>query len=467
MLHMLPDTAVLFAGGIPIPFEAQTTRLAASLGLPATDVQNAFWTMAVGALCAVCCSLAGCFLVLRRISLLGDALSHSVLAGTAGVYLLTGRVDPVPMLCGAIAAGIVTAVLTQFVHKAALVPEDSSIGIVFTSLFAFGVVVVSQAKHVHLDLDCVLFGDLAFAGVNLHPTFGWLVPESFRSLIPTLMITLLLLAVFWKELRLTSFDPTLAVTLGFSATLMHYLLTTVVAIVTVSAMDVVGLLVVALLIVPAAIARLLTDRLSTMLVLSCLIGVSCTTIGYLLALRWDSSAAGLSAVVAGAELLVAIVVSPKNGLLGRLLRTVRLRIRICAEDVLAGLFRRQERSDAPDKRVQASVSECHTLAGGGIMSVAALRWLLSRQLLQQAGPVMLLSETGLRYARSMVRSHRLWEAYLQENFNLPSDHLHDPAEAMEHFIGPGVQQQITEELSQSAEDPHGRAIPDVKRQDVR
>ncbi|MCP4175052.1 MAG: iron ABC transporter [Fuerstiella sp.] len=466
MVQAYSENAVLPGRGVPIPFDGLTTQLAEMLELPATDVQNAFWTMAVGALCAVCCSLSGCFLVLRRISLLGDALSHSVLAGTAGVYLVTGRVDPVPMLLGAMAAGMVTAVMTQFVHKAAQLPEDSSIGIVFTSLFAFGVVVVSQAKHVHLDLDCVLFGDLAFAGVNLHPVFGWLVPESFRSLVPTLMITLLLLAVFWKELRLTSFDPTLAVTLGFSATVMHYLLTTVVAIVTVSAMEVVGLLVVALLIVPAAIARLLTDRLSTMLVLSCLIGISCTTIGYLLALRWNSSAAGLTAVVAGAELLIAIVVSPRNGLLGRLIRTARLRVRICAEDVLAGLFRRQERSDAPDGLVQASVSECYALAGGGIMSMAALRWLLSRQLLQQAGSVMSLSETGLRYARSMVRSHRLWEAYLKENFNLPPDHLHDPAEDMEHFIGPGVQQQITEDLSQSAEDPHGRAIPDVKTQEV-
>ena len=146
MLQTLTDTSVLLGAGTPIPFEAQTTRLALWLGQPATDVQNAFWTMAVGALCAVCCSLAGCFLVLRRISLLGDALSHSVLAGTAGVYLLTGRVDPVAMLCGAIVAGMVTAVLTQFVHKAALVPEDSSIGIVFTSLFAFGVVVVSQCR---------------------------------------------------------------------------------------------------------------------------------------------------------------------------------------------------------------------------------------------------------------------------------------------------------------------------------
>ncbi|MFY9255706.1 MAG: metal ABC transporter permease, partial [Fuerstiella sp.] len=155
---VLNKSATLFGAKTPIPFEGLTTKIAELLSMAPTDVQNAFWTIAVGALCATCCALAGCFLVLRRMSLLGDALSHSVLAGMAAVYLVTGGVEPVPMLIGALIAGVMTAVLTQFVHKAANLPEDSSIGIVFTSLFAFGVVVVSQAKHVHLDLDCVLFG---------------------------------------------------------------------------------------------------------------------------------------------------------------------------------------------------------------------------------------------------------------------------------------------------------------------
>ncbi len=458
-LQFLTEAIPLLAVRTPIPFQQQTDLLAQWLDMPASDVQNAFWTIAVGALCSICCAMVGCFLLLRRMSLLGDALSHSVLAGIAGVYLVTGHVEPIPMLIGALIAGILTAVLTQFVHKSAAVPEDSSIGIVFTSLFAFGVVVVSQAKHVHLDLDCVLFGDLAFAGVDLRPMFGWLLPDSFASLIPALLITLAFLALFWKELRLTSFDPTLAVTLGFSAGLMHYLLTTVVAVVTVSAMQVVGLLVVAMLIVPAAVARLLTDRLSTMLLLACAIGVTSTTGGYLLAVRWDSSAAGLTAVVAGLLLVGAIIVSPKNGLLGRAVRTAKLRVRICAEDVLAGLFRQQERSDTPSQFANASLAECHGMAGNGLLAGAAVRWLRGRRLLKQDGSQLSLTDRGATYAQSLVRSHRLWEAYLLEKFDLPPDHLHDPAETMEHFIGPGMQQEITEVLAAPVEDPHGRVIP--------
>lgn len=450
---------ILFGVRTPIPFESLTSKMAELLSLPHADVQNAFWTVAVGALCATCCALVGSFLVLRRMSLLGDALSHSVLAGMAGVYLVTGGVEPFPMLIGALVAGVMTALLTQFVHKVANLPEDSAIGIVFTSLFAFGVVVVSQATHVHLDLNCVLFGDLAFAGVDLRPTGGWLWPDSFRSLVPALLIAVVFLGVFWKELRLTSFDSTLAVTLGFSAGVMHYFLTTVVAVVTVSAMSVVGLLVVALLIVPPATARLLTNRLSTMLYLSCLLGISATTTGYFLALRWSSSAAGMTAVVAGVELLAAIVFSPLDGLFARAIRTVRLRVRICAEDVLAGLFRQQERTATPLLAVVVSAQQCLALAGNGVLAGRALRWLKVRKLLEHNGNRFSLTEQGLSYARSLVRSHRLWEAYLLENFDLPADHLHDPAEAMEHFIGPEIQQQITTELATPAEDPHGRAIP--------
>lgn len=459
--HPAAGLAAVRSQRLQIPLQQFTDALANWFQLVPNEVQNAFWTIAVGALCAVCCALVGCFLVLRRMSLLGDALSHSVLAGIAIAYLVTGRADPVPMLLGALLAGILTAVLTQYVHRAAALPEDSAIGIVFTSLFAFGVIVVSQAKHVHLDLDCVLFGDLAFAGVNLHPIGGCLWPESFQTLVPALLITVIFLTAFWKELRLTSFDPTLAATLGFGTLLMHYLLTTVVAVVTVAAMEVVGLLVVALLIVPAASARLLTNRLSTMLCLACVLGVSCTTLGYFLALSWNSSAAGLAAVVSLAELVLIIIVSPQDGLLKRLLTTLRLRVRICAEDVLAGLFRKQEQALARNSTTAVSLTDCHLLAGSGLLARPAVRWLKNRQLLSSSGDQWQLTERGLQYGRSLVRSHRLWESYLMENFDLPEDHLHIPAEDMEHFIGPELQQQITSELAAPVADPHGRSIPEA------
>ena len=454
------EFASTLAASYSIAFQGLTDAIAEFFGWPASSVQNAFWSLAVASLCSICCSLVGCFLVLRRMSLLSDALSHSVLAGIAAVYLITGDVRPLPMLIGALVAGIATAVLTEFVHRRVDVPEDSSIGIVFTSMFAFGVIVVSQARGVHLDLDCVLFGDLAFAGIHMRPLGGTLWPDSFRNLIPACFLTLLFLFVFWKELRLTSFDPTFAITVGFGASLVHYFLTTVVAVVTVAAMDVVGLLVVALLIVPPATALLLTSRLTSMLLISTGLSLVCTWSGYLLALQWSSSAAGLAAVMSGVLLLAAVLLSPTSGVLGRILRTIRLRTRIAAEDVLAGLFRRQEASEHPDRLISAPESDCRDLAGQSWLKAAAIRWLRQKKLLAvQKDSVMQLTATGYQYGLSLVRSHRLWESYLQENFALPADHLHIPAENMEHFIGPELQDRITEELSAPSQDPHGRQIP--------
>jgi manganese/zinc/iron transport system permease protein len=450
------NAIVLLAEQIPVPFASGLSAIAEWVGQSRLTVENAAGTLLVGGLCAATCALVGCFLLLRRMSLLGDALSHSVLAGVAGVFLLTGRIDPVPMFLGALVAGIVTAVATQFIHRTGSVPEDSSIGIVFTSLFAFGVVVVSRAKGVHLDLDCVLFGDVAFAGMNFKPMMGWLLPEAIRTLVPALIITIVFLVLCWKELRLTSFDPVHAATLGFSVPLIHYLMTTVVAMVTVSAMDVVGLLVVALLTVPACIARMLTDRLGRMLWIAVLSGVSCTTVGYFLALRWNSSIAGLAAVVAGVELATAILVAPKYGLLGRLRSSLQLKIRIAAEDVLAGLFRRMERAG---EVVSESVADCRALAGNGLAAHIAVRWLGRRGLLVTTDGMAQLSDKGRRYAQGLVRSHRLWESWLDQNFDLPPDHLHVPAEAMEHFIGPAIQRQLEDDLDQPSADPHGREIP--------
>ena len=161
-------------------------------------------------------------------------------------------------------------------------------------------------------------------------------------------------------------------------------------------------------------------------------------------------------MVAGAELAAVILLAPKYGLLGRLWRSVQLKVRIGAEDVLAGLFRRRERSGAV---VSESVSGCRALAGSGLAAFIAVRWLSQRGLLLTSDGMAQLSDKGHRYAQGLVRSHRLWESWLDQNFDLPSDHLHDPAEAMEHFIGPAVQRQLEADLDQPNADPHGRKIP--------
>src|SRR5262245_19942022 len=194
----------------------------------------AVWTVAVGILCNVPCAILGCYLVLRRMSLLGDAISHAVLPGLAVAFLITGSLSGWGLAIGAAVLGVLTAYLTQAVHKLADVAEDASMGVVFTSLFAIGVILITRvASHVDLDPGCVLYGLLEFVSLDTVPMFGREVPRAVQTLGPSLVVTVAFVLLFWKELKIVSFDPALAGAMGYRVGLIHYVLMAMVACVTV------------------------------------------------------------------------------------------------------------------------------------------------------------------------------------------------------------------------------------------
>lgn len=277
----------------------------------------------VACLVAASCAVLGTFLVLRKMALLGDAISHAVLPGIVLAFLFTGSRSPLPMVLGAGALGVLTVVLVELFNRTRRLSEDASIGVVFPALFAIGVLLISRyAAQVDLDLDCVLYGEIAYAPWDL-----WLVGE--RSLGPkalwvnggVLAANLIFVGLFYKELKVTTFDRELAQALGFMPLLMHYLLMSLVSVTVVGAFESVGaILVVAMLVVPPATAYLLTDRLSRMLALAVALGLVSAVGGYGLA-RWlDASIAGSMATVAGVQFLLVFFVSPRYGLAARALR---------------------------------------------------------------------------------------------------------------------------------------------------
>lgn len=263
----------------------------------------------VGSIVAINCALLGSFLVLRKMALLGDAISHAVLPGIAIAFLVSSSRSPLPMLIGASALGLATVFLVELFHKSKRLAEDASIGVVFPALFSIGVILISRyASSVDLDLDCVLYGEIAYAPWDL-----WLVGE--RSLGPKalwlngalLVVNLLFVGSLWKELKVSTFDPELAAALGFSPVLLHYLLMGAVSTTVVGAFESVGaILVVAMLIVPPAAAYLLTERLGRMIALAAAFGVLSTVGGYALARALDASIAGAIATVAGGVLAGAV-----------------------------------------------------------------------------------------------------------------------------------------------------------------
>ncbi|MCM2269254.1 MAG: metal ABC transporter permease [Thermoanaerobaculia bacterium] len=270
----------------------------------------------VGSLVAINCALLGSFLVLRKMALLGDAISHAVLPGIALAFLLAGSRSPLPMLLGAGALGLVTVFLVELFHKTRRLAEDASIGVVFPALFSVGVILISRyASQVDLDLDCVLYGEIAYAPWDLWLAGGRsLGPKALWLNGALLAVNLAFVVSLWKELKLSTFDPELAAALGFSPALMHYLLMGAVSMTVVGAFESVGaILVVAMLIVPPAAAYLLTERLSRMVALAALFGVLSTLGGYALARALDASIAGAMATVAGGVLAAAVVVAQLRG----------------------------------------------------------------------------------------------------------------------------------------------------------
>ncbi len=291
-------------------------------------------------LVAIPCALLGTLLVLRQMAMMGDAISHAVLPGIVLAFFISESLGSLTALVGAGVFGLLAAVLVEALRNTGRVKEDSSIGIVFTALFALGVFLVSRfARDVHLDLNHVLYGEIAFSPLNTLFVGGLdLGPRSLWTLGIVTVLAVGLVLLLYKELKIATFDPGLAAAVGLSPVLVHYLLMGAVSVTTVGAFDSVGaILVVAFLIVPPATAYLLTERLSRMMILAVALGAASAVAGYYLAAVLDVAIAGMMAVVAGALFVLALLLSPSRGLVANLLRQRRNRRSFARDLLLAGL----------------------------------------------------------------------------------------------------------------------------------
>ena len=301
-------------------------------------------TNAVIALVAVfaasACALAGVFLVLRRMAMMADAISHAILPGLVAGYVLARGPNLLAGFLGAAAAGLLTVVLVEALAKSRRINEDAAIGVVFPALFALGVFVISKyLSNVHIDTDAVLFGEIAFTPFDTLQIGGRdYGPQALWVLGGLTLVNGLFLALFYKELKLSTFDTGLAAALGFAPALLHYALMAVVAVTTVGALSAVGaILVVALLIVPAATASLLTRRLPVMIALSLVIGISGALSGFFLAVFWNVSISGMIAAMLGILFGAALLGAPQQGLVAQAVRRGRQRHQFAAEMLVVHL----------------------------------------------------------------------------------------------------------------------------------
>jgi manganese/zinc/iron transport system permease protein len=272
---------------------------------------------AIAVVVAASCALPGVFLVLRRTAMMSDAISHTVLLGIVLAFFVVQDLTSPILVLGAAAVGVLTVSLVELLTNTRLVKEDAAIGLVFPALFSIAVILISRyARGVHLDVDAVLLGELAFAPFDRLAILGIDVPRALAVMVGILALNALFIGLFYKELKLATFDAGLAATLGFSPVLIHYGLMALVSVTAVGAFDAVGsILVVALMVTPAAAAYLLTDNLRTMLALS--VGIACAGAvgGYWLARGLDANIAGSMATMVGVIFLLIFLFAPERGVL--------------------------------------------------------------------------------------------------------------------------------------------------------
>jgi manganese/zinc/iron transport system permease protein len=299
----------------------------------------AFEIQVVAVLVAAACALPGTFLVLRRMSLVSDAISHTILFGIVIMFALVGDLQSPLLFVGAVLSGVLTVSLSELLLRTRRVQADAALGLVFPALFSIGVILISRNfRDVHLDADAVLLGELAFAPFNRVDFLGLDLPRGAVVMGLILLLNVGLIALFYKELKLATFDAGLAAALGFLPGVIHYGLMTVVSVTAVGAFDHVGaILVVALMIAPPAAAYLLTDKLGRMLGLSVVIGVISALSGYWLARGLNLNIAGAMATMTGVCFLVALIFAPQRGLLARRVERIERRKRFAVEMLLVHL----------------------------------------------------------------------------------------------------------------------------------
>lgn len=290
-----------------------------------THLQSFGWIALMGFFVTAACGLIGTYLILRRMALVGDAISHSVLPGLAIAFLLANSRNSTAMFVGALAAGIVTTVIIEMIHRKSRVKQDAAIGITFSSLFAIGVIIISVfASKVDLDQDCVLYGEIGNVPLEApYVALGPLVlgpPSMVRMGLVALAVAALIL-LFYKELLISSFDAGLAMSVGINPTVMHYSLMATLSVVVVSAFESVGaILVIAMLVLPGATAMLVSERLPVILGLTVVQAAVSSVLGMHLGVWLNCSLAGAMVVMAAALFVLAWLFSPTQGLLARLVR---------------------------------------------------------------------------------------------------------------------------------------------------
>lgn len=397
------------------------------------------------------CGLLGCFVVLRRVALMGDAISHAVLPGVVAGLIYSSDRNPGVIFLFAAMAGLLGAALVRMMMASTRLKSDAALGIVLATFFAFGIMWQSRNQQDTVGVMNFLFGNI-----------GSIDGSDLRMMLMTTAVLVVTMFFLRRPLLVLSFDEGFSRGLGYPVKILNavfYFLLTFSVVVSLQAVGVV--LVSAMLITPAAAAYLLTDRFDRMLVLSVLFGVFSGVTGGMVSAEVNGLPTGpVIALSATAVFGVVYLVAPRHGVLARILRTLRRRMRVRRENTLKAIYQIHESEGFAHEEVSVLMlarkrgqteevvrKDCKALLSRGLIVMA------------EDGVSLHLSRTGWKRAMEIVRNHRLWELYLTNEADYAEDHVHEDAEKIEHILGPSIVRQLEQHLDFPELDPHGKPIP--------
>jgi ABC-type Mn2+/Zn2+ transport system permease subunit/Mn-dependent DtxR family transcriptional regulator len=416
------------------------------------------FALAGSVLLGITCGLLGSFIVVRKMALVGDALSHAVLPGVAMGFLWSQTKDPLAIFIGATIAGLIGTAMVSLIKQTTKLKEDAALGLVLASFFAVGICMVTMIQQLPTGnksgIDKFLFGQAAAIG-----------PADVRLMLAVTVLSVGAITFFYKECLITSFDAAFARSAGFPTVAIHYGIMLLLAFAVVIALQAVGVVLVsAMLITPAAAAYLLTDRMHWMLLLAAVFGMIAGVIGSFLSFLGNSLPTGPFMVLgASTVFLLAFLFGPQHGVLVRWWRHRSRALRVQRENTLKSIYHVLEAREFGDDRV--SVCE---LAERRRESIEEVRWQIEElrrnglATAHEEGQMVLLTPAGWQRACEIVRNHRLWELYLTNAADYPIDHVHEDAEKIEHVLGTEIVRELERRLHFARRDPHGKLIPGLE-----
>ncbi len=335
--------------------------------------------------------------------MMSDAISHAILPGIVIGFFLTGNLSSPLLILGGAIAGLITVVLVEWMRKTALVREDAAIGLVFSSLFAVGVILIAQfANDVHLDIDAVLLGEIAFTPFDRLEIAGYdLGPQALYATGSVGLLCMGFILLFYKELKLATFDSALCATLGFLPGILHYVLMGLVSMTAVAAFDAVGsILVIALMVGPTISAYLITNRFGYMILYSVVLGITASISGYWIAHLFDASIAGCMAVMVGLQFAILFCVAPEQGLLAEWQRRKQQRWQFAIKMLVIHLLQHEETPEA-DQECRIDHLQDH-MAWEGAFAKGVVSRAVSQNMLHTVGEYLELTHEGRELAREAI-----------------------------------------------------------------